>query len=92
LVIARVRLPRHPDVPAAIREEDEAYAMACEVATMEYAARQLPTIPVPRLYAYEGPGSRLVADAGAVYMLLEASVEMRCRMSSSIRVISKQVP
>src|SRR5687768_17504635 len=36
LVIARVRLPRHPDVPATVREEDEAYGIACEVATMEF--------------------------------------------------------
>ena len=35
LVIARVRLPRHPDVPATVREEDEAYGITCEIATMD---------------------------------------------------------
>jgi hypothetical protein len=71
LVIARVRLPRHPDVPATVREEDEAYGIACEVATMEFVRQRLSAIPIPRLYAYEGPGSQLAADVGAAYMLLE---------------------
>ena len=71
LVIARVRLPRHPDVPATVREEEEAYGISCEVATMEFVRQRLPAIHVPCLYAYEGPGPRLAADAGAVYMLLE---------------------
>ncbi|KAK4118166.1 hypothetical protein N657DRAFT_651579 [Parathielavia appendiculata] len=71
LVIARVRLPRHPEVPATVREEDEAYGIACEVATMEFVRQGLSAIPIPRLYAYEGPGSQLAADVGAAYMLLE---------------------
>ena len=71
LVIARVRLPRHPDTPATITEEDESYAIGCEVTTMEFVRQKLPTIPIPRVYAYEGPGSRLAAEAGAAYMLLE---------------------
>lgn len=70
LVIARVRLPRHPDLPATVREEDEAYGIACEVATMESVRQGLSAIPVPCLYAYEGPGTRLAADVGATYMLL----------------------
>ncbi|KAJ0167558.1 hypothetical protein CTA2_1848 [Colletotrichum tanaceti] len=71
LVIARVRLPRHPDAPVARSEEDEAYAIACEITTMEFVKQRLPHIPVPHVYAYEAPGSQLAADAGAVYMLLE---------------------
>ncbi|KAK4130796.1 hypothetical protein BT67DRAFT_452142 [Trichocladium antarcticum] len=71
LVIARVRLPRHPDVPATVREEDEEYGIACEVATMEFVRQRLSAIPIPCLYAYEGPGSQLAADVGATYMLLE---------------------
>ncbi|KAH9890298.1 hypothetical protein F4778DRAFT_380042 [Xylariomycetidae sp. FL2044] len=71
LVIARVRLPRHPDVPTTVTEDDEAYAIACEVATMDFVRQRLPAIPVPCVYAYEGLGSRGAADAGAVYMLLE---------------------
>lgn len=34
LMIARVRLPRHPDVPVTVSEEDEVYAIDCEVATI----------------------------------------------------------
>ncbi|KAI0403040.1 hypothetical protein F4802DRAFT_329819 [Xylaria palmicola] len=71
LVIARVRLPRHPDVPATVTEADEAYAIACEVATMEFVRRKLSAVPLPRVYAYEGVGSQLAARAGAPYMLLE---------------------
>jgi len=71
LVIARVRLPRHPDVPVTVSEEDEAYAIACEVATMEFVRQRLHVVSLPRVYAYEGVGSQLAVDAGAVYMLLE---------------------
>ena len=71
LVIARVRLPRHPDVPATVIEEDEAYAITCEVTTMQFVRQRLSAIPVPCVYAYEDPRSQLAADAGAVYMLLE---------------------
>lgn len=71
LVIARVRLPRHPGLPAIVTEEDEAYGIACEVATMEFVRQRLPGIPIPCLYAYEGPGSQSAAEVGAPYMLLE---------------------
>ncbi len=71
LIIARVRLPRHPDLPATVREEDESYSIACEVATMEFVRQRVPAVPVPCVYACEGSGSQLAADAGAVYMLLE---------------------
>lgn len=71
LVIARVRLPRHPDTPSTISEEDELYSIACEVSTMQLVQQRLSTITIPRVYAYEGPGSLLAVEAGAVYMLLE---------------------
>ncbi|KAK0609564.1 hypothetical protein B0T17DRAFT_621611 [Bombardia bombarda] len=71
LVIARVRLPRHPDTAPTISQADEEYAIACEVATMNFVKRNLPTIRIPAVYAYEGPGSQLATDVGAVYMLLE---------------------
>jgi hypothetical protein len=33
--------------------------------------QRLSAIPVPCVYVYEGPGSQLAVDAGAVHMLLE---------------------
>jgi hypothetical protein len=71
LVIARVRLPRHPSTPPTVCEEDELYSIACEVSTMQFVQQRLSAVTVPRVYAYEGPGSQLAADAGAIYMLLE---------------------
>ncbi|POR39069.1 Protein kinase-like domain protein [Tolypocladium paradoxum] len=71
LVIARVRLPRHPDTLPTVSEEDEFYAIACEVSTMRFVRHNLPSVVVPEVYAYEGPGSRLATAAGAIYMLLE---------------------
>ncbi|KAM3455793.1 hypothetical protein MY3296_002211 [Beauveria thailandica] len=71
LVIARVRLPRHPDTPPTASEGDELYAITCEVATMNFVRQNLPAVSIPCIYAYEGPGSQLAADAGATYMLLE---------------------
>lgn len=70
LVIARVRLPRHPDTPPTV-DEEEAYATRCEIATMPFVGQRLPNIAVPSVYAYEAPGSSLAAKAGAAYMLLE---------------------
>lgn len=35
------------------------------------AQKNLPSVVVPKVYAYEGPGSRRAAAAGATYMLLE---------------------
>ncbi|KAI1809643.1 hypothetical protein GGS20DRAFT_267213 [Poronia punctata] len=67
LVIARIRLPRHPDVPVTVTEEDESYAIACEVATMEFVRKRLDAVSLPRVYAYEAVGS----EVGAPYMLLE---------------------
>jgi hypothetical protein len=72
LVIARVRLPRHPDTLPTVSEEDELYAIACEVATMQFVRQKdLPSVVVPQVYAYEGPKSERAVAAGAVYMLLE---------------------
>lgn len=71
LVIARIRLPRHPDTPPNVTKEEEAYAIRCEVATMQFVRKMLPNITVPTVYAYEAPGSALATDAGATYMLLE---------------------
>lgn len=70
LIIARVRLPRHPNTISAVSEEDEIYSLECEVSTMRYVAQSLPVV-VPKVYAYESPGSPLANDAGAAYMLIE---------------------
>ncbi|KAK0656773.1 hypothetical protein B0T16DRAFT_425256 [Cercophora newfieldiana] len=45
LLIARVRLPPHPDTPPTISEEDE-----------QYSIQNVPAITLPQIYAYEGPG------------------------------------
>jgi hypothetical protein len=71
LIIARLRLPRHPDAPPMVDEDDEAYAIKCEVATMDFIRQRLPGVPIPELHAYEGPRSQRAIDAGAVYMPLE---------------------
>ncbi|MBE3048929.1 hypothetical protein IMZ48_41810 [Candidatus Bathyarchaeota archaeon] len=71
LVIARVRLPRHPDMPATYGDDDEQYSIDCEVAAMTLVRQKLPGLNIPRLYAYEGVGSDLASSAGAPYMLLE---------------------
>lgn len=72
LLIARVRLPRHPNTPPTVSEEDESYAISCEVATMQFVGQKnLPSVVVPKVYAYEGHGSRRAAAVGATYMLLE---------------------
>lgn len=71
LVIARVRLPRHPDIPQTVSEEDEEYSIACEVSTMRFVRQRLLNVVVPQVFAYEGPGSQLATHAGAIYMLIE---------------------
>ncbi|KAK8149917.1 hypothetical protein G3M48_005009 [Beauveria asiatica] len=38
---------------------------------MKFMRQNLPAVSIPCIYAYEGPGSQLAADAGATYMLLE---------------------
>lgn len=71
LIIARVRLPRHPEALPTLKDEDEEYSIACEVSTMHFVRQRLPNMVVPRVYAYEGPGSHLATKAGAIYMLIE---------------------
>lgn len=71
LVIARVRLPRHPDSINSTDESSELYSMECEGATMKFLQGNVTSVPFPRLYAYEGPGSQRATDVGAAYMLIE---------------------
>lgn len=71
LVIARVRLPPHPDILPTVNEDDEEYSIACEISSMRFVRQRLPNVVVPHVYAYEGPGSHLATKAGAIYMLIE---------------------
>ena len=72
LVIARVRLPRHPNTLPTVTKEDELYTVSCEISTMQFLAQKnLPSARVPKVYAYEGPGSQRATAAGAMYMLIE---------------------
>ncbi|PVI04277.1 hypothetical protein DM02DRAFT_586500 [Periconia macrospinosa] len=71
LIIARVRLPRHPDSNENMTEEAELYAIQCEVETMEFLQHNSTTVPAPKLYAYEPPGSQQAVAVGAGYMLIE---------------------
>ncbi|CAK7264334.1 hypothetical protein SEPCBS119000_000940 [Sporothrix epigloea] len=71
LVIARVRLPQHPNSPVDRCPEAESYQIECEIATMNYVRQALPKVKIPRIYAYEPAGSDRAAKAGAPYMLLE---------------------
>ncbi|QYS98531.1 hypothetical protein H0G86_005710 [Trichoderma simmonsii] len=71
IVIARVRLPRHPDIPATVSEEDVAYSIGCEIAAMEFVRLRLNAVSLPRVYACEGMGSQRAAIVGAPYMLIE---------------------
>ncbi|KAH6994526.1 hypothetical protein EDB82DRAFT_556788 [Fusarium venenatum] len=71
LIIARVRLPRHPTASSNVAEEDEQYQIQCELATMRFVAQGLPQLKVPSIYAYEGPGSQRALDVGAPYMLIQ---------------------
>jgi len=69
LLVARVRLPKHPESNAT--DADEEYLIQCEVATMEFLRGSVRTVPLPRLHAYEAPGSARAISAGATYMLIE---------------------
>lgn len=71
LIIARVRLPRHPDSSENTTKDSELYAIQCEVATMEFLQHNTTTVPAPKLYAYEPPGSQQAVAVGACYMLIE---------------------
>jgi hypothetical protein len=69
LLVARVRLPKHPESYAS--DADEEYLIQCEVATMEFLRSNVRTVPMPTLYAYEAPGTARAINAGAPYMLIE---------------------
>jgi len=71
LVIARVRLPKHPDTPNTVTKQSELYSIACEVTTMQFIKSHVPSVTIPEVYAYAGPGTDEAAKAGAVYMLIE---------------------
>lgn len=71
LVIARVRLPRHPDASQTFTDEDMAFATECEVATMRYVREKLASIITPCVYTYEPAESVRANEAGAAYMLIE---------------------
>ncbi|KAG8673685.1 hypothetical protein FPOAC2_07142 [Fusarium poae] len=71
LIIARVRLPRHPAASSNMTEEDEQYQVTCELATMRLLAQRLPQLKIPSVYAYEGPGSQRALEFGAPYMLIQ---------------------
>ncbi|KAF7879575.1 hypothetical protein EAF04_000770 [Stromatinia cepivora] len=71
IVIARVRLPRHPDSNDGVDEHSELYSIKCEVETMRFLHECVTGVPFPRLLAYEGPGSQIAANVGAAYMLIE---------------------
>ncbi|KAF2498506.1 hypothetical protein BU16DRAFT_570967 [Lophium mytilinum] len=71
LVIARVRLPRHPESNERVSDESELYAIECEVATMQFVHERITSVPSPCLYAYATPGSQQATDVGACYMLIE---------------------
>ena len=69
-LVARVRLPKHPESSSSIDADDE-YLIQCEVATMSFLRTNVKTVPVPKLYAYEPPGSPRAINTGAAYMLIE---------------------
>ncbi|KAI9695936.1 MAG: hypothetical protein M1820_008348 [Bogoriella megaspora] len=71
VVIARARLPRHPDTPSTVTLDDEEYAMDCEAATMKFLRLRLPNIRCPSIYAYAAPRSELAVQAGCAFMLIE---------------------
>ncbi|KFZ14755.1 hypothetical protein V501_03062 [Pseudogymnoascus sp. VKM F-4519 (FW-2642)] len=71
LIIARVRLPRHPDSAKRVNDDSELYSIQCEVATMEFLHENVTSVSLPKLYAFEGPDSQWAADVGAIYMLIE---------------------
>lgn len=71
LVIARVRLPKHPDLPDTLDYQAELRSVRCEVETMRYVKYHLPNLVVPEVYAYAGPSSKEAEEAGAVYMLIQ---------------------
>ena len=71
IIVARIRLPRHPRLPREITEEDELYAVRCEIATMKFVRETVEGINVPHIYAFEGPRSTRAFHAGGIYMLMQ---------------------
>ncbi|CEJ92429.1 hypothetical protein VHEMI08083 [[Torrubiella] hemipterigena] len=71
LVIARVRLPRHPNATIILSEDDQLLAIESEVNAMTFVKARFPEIAIPEIYAYEKSGSELATLAGASYMLIE---------------------
>lgn len=71
LVIARVRLPRHPQILEAVTEQDELESIKCEVETMGFVKAQVPQLGVPTVHAFAGPATKEAEEAGAMYMLIE---------------------
>jgi hypothetical protein len=62
LIIARVRLPKHPNNTDAVNEQSELYLIMCEVATMMILCKKITDIPFPRLHTYTSLGSQWAAD------------------------------
>ncbi|KEZ43205.1 Uncharacterized protein SAPIO_CDS4880 [Scedosporium apiospermum] len=71
LIIARVRLPKHPDSKTSDSDGADEYLIRCEVATMGFLQANVTTIPFATLFAYEAPGSAKAVKVGATYMLIE---------------------
>ncbi|PSN68260.1 hypothetical protein BS50DRAFT_665880 [Corynespora cassiicola Philippines] len=71
LIIARMRLPRHPDRSNSMTEASELYEIQCEVETMRFLQFNVKFVPTPKLYAYEPSGSPQAMAVGACYMLIE---------------------
>ena len=73
LVIARVRLPPHPnsDKTTISTDKSATYAIECEAATMSFLQSKPISVPAPKLYALALPGSEQAEAVGACYMLIE---------------------
>lgn len=71
LIIARVRLPTHPDCAERVNDDSELYSIRCEVATMKFLHESDTNVPFSELHAFEGPESKRAADVGAIYMLIK---------------------
>lgn len=82
LVIARVRLPRHPDTPPTVSEEDEQYSIAYEIATMTFVRQNVPAITLPRIYAYRAMGPSWLPKLVPLICSWKASTGTPYRMSN----------
>lgn len=71
LVIARVRLPKHPNGPDTLDEQTELNNLKYEIETMKYIKDRLPQLAIPEVYTYAGPSTKHAEDAGAPYMLIQ---------------------